>query len=281
MEIIVTSLNSAPRVRAILALAVATALMPPMNGQAPSAAGVGPSVGIQNGGDLVGPEDLPLPLAGMLQTMGGRFTSADTGQIQITGTTTDASGARSAQITIQSPGQFAYREGKGRAITFNGTGVLTNSGQASLADEPILESLLAHLPDSVILQAANGGGLRKIASHVRTDDGKTKLYTGPYWTVFEFAPAKRKGFAWGQALQQELFIAVDEKTRLIAEVRMAVKVGKSVQVTQTQFQNWFQQGAQWFPGKVVRLEGGVQTLSFQIQTVSTGPASATATAFPP
>jgi hypothetical protein len=240
-----------------------------------------PPVGIQQGGSLIGPSDLPTVLSSILQTLGGRLTSASAAQVHLVGTTTDASGSRSAQITIQSPGLFSYQEAEGRSIIFNGTTVQTNAGAPTVEDEPILESLLSNFPDMAILQAANGGGVRKIAIHARTDDGKSATYSGPYWTVLEFAPVKRAGFAWGEALQQELFICIDEKTRLISEVRRVVRNGTGfIPATQTQFQNWFQQGTQWFPGKIIRLEGGVQTLSFQVQTAAAGAASAV-TAFQP
>ena len=238
-------------------------------------------IGIQQGGSVVGPGDLPVVLASLLQTMGNRLTTSAMAQIHLVGTTTDASGTRSAQITIQAPGQFSYTESQGKTITFNGKAVQTNSGAATVADQPIVESLLADFPDMVILQAANGGGFRKVATHARTDDGTSAVYAGPFWTVLEFAPGTRSGLTWGQPLQQELFICVDEKTRLISEVRRAVRTGPaSATITQTQFQNWFQQGSQWFPGKIVRLDSGVQTLSFQVQTATTGVASAV-TAFQP
>jgi len=232
---------------------------------------------IKQGGTLIGPGDLPDTLAQLLQVMGGRMTTPATAQVLISGSTKDSSGTRAAQITVQSPGYFSYREGTSRAITFDGVSLQTLSGAPTAADEAILESLLAWFPDTMFLQAANGGGLRTVGTHVRTDDGTTKNYQGPYWTLFAFSPAVRKGFTWQQPLQQDLFIAVDEKTHLIAEVRRTVKTGPhSAQVTQTQFLNWSQSGGQWFPAEIVRLESGVQSLSFTVQTATAAPAAAAA-----
>ena len=264
----------------------AVTLLVPMKGQtvgnppvvgAPGGSGAtgSPIAGILQGGSLVGPGDLPTVFGSVLQVMGGRLTTAANAQITLTGTTIDSAGTRQGTVTIQAPYQFSYREGSGKAITFNGTAVQSSAGSVTAADAPIVESLLALMPDGVMLQAANGGGVRRIATHARIDDGKTANYMGPYLTVLEFAPTKRNGLAWGSAFQQELFVAVDEKTGLVSEVRRSVKSGEApVRVTQTQFQNWFQQGTQWYPGKIVRLEGGIQTLSFEIETANTGTASA-------
>jgi hypothetical protein len=141
-----------------------------------------------------------------------------------------------------------------------------------------MESLLAHFPDMVYLQIATGGTLRRVGSHFRADNSTGGIYTGPYWTVFAFSPFARPGLTSGKALQQQLFIAIDENTGFIAEIKTAVNSGpKQQQVNQTQFSNWTQQGDQWFPGKITRLESGKQVLSFQAQQAAVGPASATTT----
>ncbi len=199
---------------------------PPVIGAPGASGGTGsPAVGILQGGSLVGPGDLPTVLASVLQGMGGRLTTAANAQTTLTGTTIDSTGTRQGTVTIQAPYQFSYREGSGKAITFNGTAVQSSAGSVTAADAPIVESLLALMPDGVMLQAANGGGLRRIATHARIDDGKTANYMGPYLTVLEFAPTKRNGLTWGSAFQQELFVAIDEKTGLVSEVRRAVKSG--------------------------------------------------------
>lgn len=226
-----------------------------------------------SGGQLLAPQDLFPALSDSLRTMGGRMSSPDKAQITLGGTITDGNGSRAAQITVQAPGLLAYREGQGRAIVFDGTHFLTKSGAPAVSDYAVLESLLANLPDAIFLQLAYGGGLRRIGSHFRTDDGKSKNYSGPYWTVFAFTPKTRLGLGQGIALQQSLFIAIDERTGLISDVRAVVNLGAGQQsVIQTQFSDWTQQGSQWIPGKIIRLENGNQTLSFQTQQASVGPA---------
>jgi hypothetical protein len=230
-----------------------------------------------NRSDLIRPDDLPPALFTALQKIGGRMMSADKSQVVLAGTTTDGKGSRPAQIIVQSPGYLSYREGQGRAVTFNGAQFQTRSGPPTSDDHRVLESLLAHLPDSVCLQIAAGGSLRRIGGHFRTDDGKAKNYSGPYWTVFTFAPSHRQGLIHGQALQQEIFIAVDEQTGFISEVRTVVTTAPRQQtVTQTQFGSWIQQGDQWFPGTIVRLENGLPVLSFQTQQAIVGPSVAAA-----
>jgi hypothetical protein len=230
---------------------------------------------------LITPGSLPPELAMLNQRMGGRMTAPANAQLSLVGTTTDSKGARTGTITIQAPGLFSYRETGGYAATFNGSSLSTNSGAMTSADEPIMESLLGNFPDSVMLQALNGAAIRTVGRHFRTDSGNTSGYTGPYWTLIAFAPTPRKGLSWGQPLQQEVFLAIDESTGMLAEVRRVVQVGNNPpQVTQTQFLQWTQQGSQWFPSQIVRLEAGKQTLSFAVQSASVGAAMA-ATAFQP
>jgi hypothetical protein len=228
---------------------------------------------LANGGSLIGPTDLISPFAASLQAMGGRMTNASTAQVTLSGTVTTNAGSRSAQLTIQAPGYFAYRDNSGVVIAFNGTAVQTNSGAISSALEPIWESLLANFPDAIYLQVASGGSLRRLGAHFRTSGGNSGNYTGPYWTVFAFSPKPRGGLSPGGGLQQPLFIAIDEHTGFISDVRVVLNSGPGQQtVIQTEFENWTQVGGQWFPGKVVRLENSVQMLSFQTQTASVGAA---------
>jgi hypothetical protein len=232
---------------------------------------------IRAGATVIGPADLPPILAGALQNLGGRMTTTAASSVNITGTVNDERGTRTAQLTIQAPGYLSYREGQSRSITFDGTQFRSNSGGDS-DNQPTMESLLAHFPDMIFLQIASGGGWRRVGSHFRTDNGKTPNYSGPYWTIFGFSPAARSGVRKGQALQQTLYVAFDEQTWLMSEVRVAMAgPGGQETVTQTQFSKWFNQSGQWYPGEIVRLENGKQTLSFQVTQASVGaalPASA-------
>jgi hypothetical protein len=128
---------------------------------------------------------------------------------------------------------------------------------------------------------AGGGAFRRLGSHYRTDNGRTPNYSGPYWTVFAFSPADRPGLQRGQALQEEMFVAFDEQTWLIAEVQTAKLRGPNQKTTiQTGFGDWFQQGGQWYPGRITRLEDGKQVLQFRTQQAAAGP-GAPASAFRP
>ncbi len=228
---------------------------------------------LRNGTPYIVPSDLPSMMSITLGTMGDRMMTPEKAQITVSGTITDEFGSRSAQIIVQAPGLLAYREGRARTITFDGTRVSTGAGALRQTDNAILESLLAHFPDAVLLQVASGGAGRRIGSHFRADSGNTPNYSGPYWTLFAYSPRPLQAVARGQALQQQLFIAIDEKTGRIAEVRV-VRNDTSAQrvVTQTQFDSWFQEADQWFPGRISRLENGRQVLVFQTQQASTGPA---------
>jgi len=245
-----------------------------------AAAQPAPSNTIRHGGVYITPGDLPPALAATHQAMGARMRNADMAQVTLAGDITDAAGTRAAQIVIQAPGLLSYREGRSRALTFDGSRFGRQSGQAPATDEPVLESLLAQFPDMVCLQFAHGGAWRRIGSHYRTDDGKAAGYTGPYWTLYAFTPEGRPGLQRAQALQQDVFIAIDEKTWFISEVRVVAGTGTGKTVTQTKFTNWFQQSGQWFPGTIVRLENGSQTLTFQTQQASAG-AALGVTAFQP
>lgn len=240
-----------------------------------------PSTPTTGASGLITPGSLPPVLALLNQRMGARMTTAANAQISLVGTTTDSKGARTATITIQAPGLLSYRETGGYAATFDGTSFSTNSGAPTSADEPIIESLLGNFPDSVMLQALNGAAIRMVGRHFMAASGNPSSYSGPYWTLIAFAPTPRNGVVWGQPLEQEVFLAMDEKTGMLAEVRRVVQGGNNPpQVTQTQFLNWTQQGDQWFPSQIVRLEAGKQELSFAVQSFSVGAAVA-ATVFQP
>jgi hypothetical protein len=229
---------------------------------------------LQSGSNLVQPTDIPPTLYIFFQTMGSRMASAALAQVTLNGTTTDARGSRSAQIIVQAPGFLSYREGTSRAITFNGSQLLDSIGTFSADDQRVAESLLAHLPDAVFLQVGAGGTLRRVGSHFIGG-------TGASWTVYAFSPRDRTGLVRGNALQQELFICIDETTGLIGEIRVAVNTAAGQQrVVETQLSNWSQQNGQWFPGQIVRLENGNQTLSFNVQQAAAGSA-ATGLSFQP
>jgi hypothetical protein len=249
----------------------------PLIGQGNSSTSTG---WLLNQATLIGLGDIPSHLAMSLEHSGARMMSAAKAQMTINGTVTDGKGSRSAQIVIQAPGYMSYREGQGRAVVFNGNAFQATSGAPSAGDDPVMESLLAHFPDAVCLQAATGGSYRRLGTHFRPDGSKGGSYTGPYWTILAFSPRTRQGLPRGKALQQDLFVAIDEQTGLISEIRVVSKTGSQQQVIQTQFTAWTQQGDQWFPGKITRLENGKQTLSFQLQQASVGTAVPTTVFIP-
>jgi hypothetical protein len=220
---------------------------------------------------ILPPSALPAEFGVVLKAMGSRLTSVATAATAITGTLTDTSGTRSVQITVQVPGYLRYQDGNSGVIAYDGTQWQSKNTSGGQSDERIKESLLAHFPDSLLLQIANGGSVRRIGGRFRTDNGKTPNYTGPYWTVYAFTPTPRQGLTSGQALQQAYLIALDEKTGLISEVRIIQQTSKTTQqVTQTKFNQWTQQGGQWYPGQIVRLENGQQVLALTVQQGSTG-----------
>jgi hypothetical protein len=192
--------------------------------------------------------------------------------VTLVGTLTDRHGSRHARMTVQAPGYMHFSEDHGaRAITFSGDRFSAQAGGSEADDERVRESLLAHLPDSVLLQLAAGGGLRKIGSRFRTDDGVKPDYAGPYWTLFSFAPATRRGSVLKEG-SQDVFIAIDEDTWFIAEVRVVRDLGTPNQkIIQTQFSDWTEWGGQWFPRRILRLENGDEVLSFRTEGAVVGP----------
>lgn len=223
-------------------------------------------------GTLIAPGDLPAVFAASLKAMGGRLTSADKATTLLSGSLTDSSGTVPVQVIVQAPGYLRFQENGGtRVVTYDGNHWQAKNGKGGQEDQRVQESLLAHLPDSVFLQLANGGGLRYIGGRFRTDNGKTPSYSGPYLTLYAYTPTPRLGLAWGEALQEGYFVAIDEKTGLLSEVRTVLQSSGTVpQVTQTKFNNWIQQGGQWYPGAIARLENGQQVLTFTLQQAATG-----------
>lgn len=224
--------------------------------------------------------DLPHRLVSFHEMIGQRMTATGNAKILLVGTVTDSKGSRSAQISVQSPGYLAYRDTNSRTLVYDGTEFKTKKGGATDDDDPIAESLLAHLPDSLLLQVASGGSFRRLGSNFRPDASRNAEYSGSLWTVFAFSPAPRPGLAKGKALQQDLFIAVDNRTNLLTEVRSTVVGSGGTRTVQTTFSNWTQSSGQWYPATVVRLENGTEMLRFQMQQASTGAADPVSTFVP-
>ena len=221
--------------------------------------------GLGQSSSFILPGNLPPEFVVAWQKLGIRMTNSGNASVMLTGTLTDQAGSRTVQMTVQTPGYLRFQDfSSSRVLTFNGSQFQSNNTGSAAEDQMVKESLMANLPDMIFLQVANGGGLRRIGGGFRTDDGKTPNYTGPFWFLYTFSPLNRSGLTRGQPLQQEIFIAVDQQTGLLAEVRIVTNAGTPSQtVTQTQFNNWFQFGNQSFPGQIVRLENGKQVLSFQ------------------
>lgn len=258
------------------------AALPVLAQIAGAGSGVG-SISLKHGA-FITEQDLPGEFAVVLGKLGGRMMSAGNARTTLAGTLTDDDGTRGVQITVQAPGYLRFQDSgsSARVLTFDGAQFGSRNGKGGSQDERIKESLLAHLPDMVLLQMAAGGGFRRIGGRFRTDDGRTPGYTGPYWTVYAYSPPVRKSMAWGQALQQGMFVAIDEQNGLLAEVRVVDSPpGGARNVIQTRFNNWFQQSGQWYPGEIVRKENGKQVLKLVVQQAGTGPQSGASSDFEP
>jgi len=220
---------------------------------------------VKNGAFLI-PNSLPGDFESVRQNMGDRLTAAGKAVVQLQGSLTDSGGTRSVTITVQAPGYLLLQDNT-RSIAYDGIQWSVKNGRGGQDDQRAQESLLAHLPDTLLLQLANYGTVRRIGGHFRTDDGKTAKYSGPYWTIYSFTPSVRAGLTKGEALQQGYLVAIDEKTSLISEVRIVVSKApnQGAQVIQTKFNKWFQQGGQWYPGEILRTENGQQVLKLSVQ----------------
>jgi len=150
-----------------------------------------------------------------------------------------------------------------------GTSFLTSAGAAlTTDDERVAESYLAHFPDAIFLQLAAGGGLRRIGSHFRTDNGQALGYTGavldtvcvhaerPAWTGPRKSATARTLHRSGR---RDWPSERDPDRR---QYRSATD-GHSNPI-----QQWTQQSGQWYPGQITRLENGTQVLRFQVQQSS-------------
>ena len=120
---------------------------------------------LRNGAALIGADDLPPQFAAALQKLGGRMMGNGNAATTLSGTVTDSSGSRPAQITAQAPGYLRYQEtgGNSRIITFDGGQFRGNGNTAGADDDRVRESLLADLPDTMFLQLAGGGGCAELA----------------------------------------------------------------------------------------------------------------------
>jgi hypothetical protein len=223
---------------------------------------------------LIGPNSLPRDFAAVLNNMGGRMTNAAHASISLSGTLTDSSGTRTANITVQANGMLLFKDNDSRTIAFDGTQFQAKNSAGDPTDQRIKESLLAQFPDMVLLQMAQGGSVRRLSGRFRSPGGAS-------WRLYAFTPPQIAGLTAAAPLQQSFFIAIDDATGLMAETRVVVNAGGGqYNVTQTKYSNWFAQGGYMYPGVIARLEGGKQVLSLQVQSGTVG-AAAPLTAFQP
>jgi hypothetical protein len=110
-------------------------------------------VWVKNGAYLTS-TSLPVDFERVRQNMGDRLTGAGKAMVRLQGLLTDSGGTRSVTIAVPAPGSLLLQD-DARSMAYDGVLWNVKNGRGGQDDQRVQESLLAHLPGSLLLQLAN------------------------------------------------------------------------------------------------------------------------------
>lgn len=218
--------------------------------------------------ETIQPSRLPVSMRDRFLRLGTRMGKAENARVVYAGTLRDGRGARPVEIAIQTPGLVRIAEGGAgpRVTSFNGKRVYSSTGSVSTDQEKLLETVLADAPESIFMQLASGEAFRQIGGgHKITGAGAA---TAPPETVdvYQMFPRGAAVRAIPSAAGTRFF-AFGSSSMLLHYVSYRNSTGNAVS---SQFENWQTTGGERHPGRIRRLENGVETFSVEIQAIQVG-----------
>ena len=211
------------------------------------------------------PRALPVELRSAMAAIGDRFLAPGKERITMNGTLSVGSAApKTVMVISELPRKFSYLDGSGASVTSNGTATTANVSVDNLV---MLQSLFEDTLDGMLYQAPTAVRFRPLMHRARTDDGKAKIYNGPYVDIYELVLAEP---SLGMALQQKHFY-FDSTTHLLSQVVYLTGTPQSPTRVQTTFTNWQMVNGTQVPGAITRTENGVMRLKFVASQTTVGP----------
>ena len=184
---------------------------------------------------------------------GSRFTKPGKERIIHQGTITRSGGvALPFQVIRENPGKIRVAEGANAPLIVGNIGEAPRKGTSNLteAEFDLVETLLSDSLDDLLRQQSNGGSVQVLGSRFRSDDGRSKTYTGPYSDVYEaYTRTSRSG---GTAAQVKRYY-IDSDKLLLQRVRYTLTRGIPVEI-EIRFENYQKIDEEMVPTRIVRSE---------------------------
>jgi hypothetical protein len=209
-----------------------------------------------------------------LKALGDRLQVPGKERLTASGTYSDKSGAQAIVVTWQLPGKLRIQfvGMTSRTLIFDGASTTANGGPTTSEDDDVLESLADDRTETLFWGQKLGS--RFLGSHFRTDDGKTKSYSGPYYDIHQLV--YRVSCRSDKPIRTKLFY-FDSTTELLVKSRYTEMRNGNEILVETAYSGWSQTASQSVPGQIVRRENGAVVFTIMIASAQIGPAVADST----
>lgn len=211
---------------------------------------------------------LPVDAREFARIAGPRLTQKGQESHTLNGTLTDQSGVGvPVSVLWQNPGltTITVQNVSPKKVSFDGSSS-TSTSAVTPADQDLIESLTDDYPDAFFFAVSNGAAVRFLGSRFRTDDGATKNYQGPWYTIYQ----KVAPVPGSNAVIQKLYF-FDSSTGLLDRVTYQAASGNGQ--VQTQYSGWRSISGQMVPGKIVRTNASGVEFTLTISQASFGAAN--------
>ncbi len=167
-----------------------------------------------------------------------------------------------ARLILEYPDKLRLEEQDGVRV-YDGEFLKSSKKALSKREEDEVESLLADSSEHFFQSQMEGRALRFLGSRFRTDDGNTPNYQGPYYAPYIMEDQIKIKKELGR---QQKFFYFNSDSQLLELVRYEEKNSKKN--IEVRFSNWSNINGQKVPGKITRLEDGVETSSLAFTNVT-------------
>lgn len=209
---------------------------------------------------------VPIDLRHVVSAVGDRFLVAGKERMVMRGTLSLGSAAPKSVVVISEiPRRFSYQEDSGSSVVTNGVATTANLSVDYLA---VLQSLFEDALDGMLYQVATAARFRPLMHRARTDDGKAKIYNGPYVDIYDLVLSEP---SLGRTSQQKHFY-FDSTTHLLSQVVYITGAPQSLIKVATTFTNWQLVNGIQVPGTIARTENGAHKLTFTTTQTTFGAA---------
>lgn len=212
---------------------------------------------------------VPMTYRAAVTALGTRLQAPGNERIATAGKYSDTSGTKNIVITWELPGKTRV-DLDATHVVFDGTNTVSS---ATITDSKndLLESLADDRPETPLYGLRQAGfAERCLGGWFRTDNGTTRNYSGPFYTIYEsVAPIFVRS---DKAMRRKLWL-YETSSGLLSEVKYNItRAGETLSV-ETVWGNWTKVNGQAVPGLIVRLENGKTVFTVNVSSGITSPAA--------